>query len=110
MCYNYIVNNKEKKTKNYNIQISYIEVYNEILKDLLNRNDNPLSIRTDPSKGIIVMGAEFKTVTNANDAFRLLISGNKRRREEPTVHNHQDCTTEGDSSLSMSSEIRCVTE
>ena len=78
---------KEKKNKNYNIQISYIEVYNEILKDLLNSNDNPLSIRTDPSKGIIVMGAEFKTVTNANDAFRLLISGNKRRREEPTVHN-----------------------
>lgn len=79
---------KERKKKNYNIQISYIEVYNEQLKDLLcDSNGETLSIRHDPNKGIVLMGAEFKTVTNANDAFKLLISGNKRRREEPTVHN-----------------------
>lgn len=65
---------KEKK-KAYIIQISYIEVYNETLKDLLidKNNEKDIDIRNDPQKGVSLIGATIVNVTNANDAFKLLM-------------------------------------
>ena len=73
---------------NYRITINYIEVYNETLKDLLSENENSnVELRSDPLKGNVLIGCEFIEVNNANDAFKLLIKGNRRRRETPTVNN-----------------------
>jgi len=84
-----IINNE--KEKNYIIKISYVEIYNEIIKDLLadqsSRNRNQLEIRTDAQKGVILQGAEFKKVTNETDAYKLIMRGNKQRTENPTSYN-----------------------
>ena len=73
---------------NYRITINYIEVYNETLKDLLSENENSnVELRSDPLKGNVLIGCEFIEVNNANDAFKLLIKGNRRRRETPTLNN-----------------------
>ena len=73
---------------NFRITINYIEVYNETLKDLLSENENSnVDLRSDPLKGNVLTGCEFIEVNNANDAFKLLIKGNRRRRETPTVNN-----------------------
>ena len=79
------VNSQQNKV--YNIKISYIEVYNEILKDLLSEKKVPPEIRTDPSKGVIIQGAECIKVNNEKEAFRLINSGNKRRTEKQTDRN-----------------------
>ena len=79
------VNSQQNKV--YNIKISYIEVYNEVLKDLLSEKKVPPEIRTDPSKGVIIQGAECIKVNSEKEAFRLINSGNKRRTEKQTDRN-----------------------
>ena len=83
-----INNNIDKK---YIIKISYIEIYNEIIKDLLsnntNNNNSLIDLRNDPQKGVIIQGIEFKKVLNENEAFNLILKGNKRRSERPTQFN-----------------------
>ena len=82
-----INNNKDKK---YIMKISYIEIYNEIIKDLLsnNKNNNTLiELRNSPKKGIFLQGAEYKKVSNENEAFNLIIQGNKNRAEKYTIFN-----------------------
>ena len=84
-----IINNE--KEKHYVIKISYVEIYNEIIKDLLSdqssNNRNQLEIRTDAQKGVILQGAEFKKVTNETDAYKLIMRGNKHRTENPSSFN-----------------------
>ena len=79
----------EVKDKEYNVNISYIEVYNEQLKDLLENNNNRKKIdaRFDPQKGVVLCNAIQRNITNANDAFRLLQIGNKNRTEKKTLYN-----------------------
>ena len=79
------VNSQQNKV--YNIKISYIEVYNEVLKDLLSEKKVPPEIRTDQSKGVIIQGAECIKVNSEKEAFRLINSGNKRRTEKQTDRN-----------------------
>lgn len=66
---------EKEKNRAYSIQISYIEVYNETLKDLLSEknNEKDIDIRNDPQKGVSLIGATIVNVTNANDAFKLLM-------------------------------------
>ena len=87
---NYLFNiiKSNNNDNNYRITINYIEVYNETLKDLLSENENSnVELRSDPLKGNVLIGCEFIEVNNANDAFKLLIKGNRRRRETPTLNN-----------------------
>ena len=92
-----------EKNKDYSVHISYIEVYNEQLKDLLNFNNennnlinnklnnnnkyNNIEIRNDPQKGIIIQGAIIKKVNNAEETYKLLNQGNKKRTENSTLNN-----------------------
>ena len=84
----------QDKEKKFVIKISYIEIYNEIIKDLLvdnNRINNnkliQLEIRTDAQKGVVLQGASFKKVTNEADAYKLIMRGNKHRTEKSTLNN-----------------------
>ena len=86
-----INNNNDKK---YIIKISYIEIYNEIIKDLLqnniNKNNNSNSVielRNDPKKGMFLQGAEYIKVPNENEAYNLILRGNKNRTEKNTEFN-----------------------
>ena len=46
------------------IKVSYLEVYNETIKDLLSSNDTNLDLREDPIKGICISGlGEFEVKT-----------------------------------------------
>ena len=84
-------NNRDKKCI---IKISYIEIYNEIIKDLLNTNNNitgdnsnNIDIRNDPQKGIFLQGVQFINVSNENEAYNLILKGNKKRTEKTTEFN-----------------------
>ena len=82
------VNEQQTADKNFTIKFSYVEVYNETLKDLLvETSAQTLDIRDSPDKGTVIVGATVIEVTDENYAFELLKNGNKRRREKPTVYN-----------------------
>ena len=43
-------------TKDYSIKVSYLEVYNETLRDLLSSEETNLDLREDPVRGNCVAG------------------------------------------------------
>lgn len=64
-----------------------MEIYNELIKDLLNPS-GPLELREDNrGQRITVAGLSEITATNRQEVISLLIRGNKARTMEPTAAN-----------------------
>ncbi|XP_053309726.1 kinesin-like protein KIF19 isoform X2 [Spea bombifrons] len=71
----------------YEVSMSYMEIYNEMIRDLLNPSLGYLDLRED-SKGIIqVAGITEVSTINAKEIMQLLMKGNKQRTQEPTAAN-----------------------
>jgi len=72
----------------YTLKMWYIEVYNEVLKDLLTPvKSGKLEIREDQIKGPILAGAKEVMVASSEDIMDLLKFGNKNRTKETTWAN-----------------------
>ncbi|XP_029455100.1 kinesin-like protein KIF19 isoform X2 [Rhinatrema bivittatum] len=71
----------------YEVSMSYLEIYNEMIRDLLNPSLGYLDLRED-SKGVIqVAGITEVSTINAKEVMQLLMKGNKQRTQEPTAAN-----------------------
>jgi hypothetical protein len=66
------------------IRGSYVEVYNEELRDLLDPAPKKLHIREDATRGIFVDGARQVSLTSVEDAVTLLERGAASRATEAT--------------------------
>lgn len=62
-----------KKEKMIKINISYVEIYNESLRDLLTDHESDVDIREDPNKGVTLVGVNEIIVTNVSEVFRMLM-------------------------------------
>lgn len=71
--------------RRFDIGISYLEVYNEQVMNLLTKS-GPLKLRED-STGVVVGGLVLKQIHNANELIDLLILGNRNRTQHPTDAN-----------------------
>eukprot|EP01023_Acetabularia_acetabulum_P049398 TRINITY_DN5272_c0_g3_i1.p1 TRINITY_DN5272_c0_g3~~TRINITY_DN5272_c0_g3_i1.p1 ORF type:complete len:807 (-),score=147.37 TRINITY_DN5272_c0_g3_i1:260-2680(-) len=69
------------------ITCSYLEVYNEVIYDLLVPKSGPLELREDPELGVVPAGLKKMHVQSAEQIITLLESGNKRRKTESTNAN-----------------------
>jgi kinesin family protein 18/19 len=76
-----------KQDKDFAVKVSYVEVYNEMIKDLLSTEDNNLDLREDPVKGVCVAGVTEIGTNNTSEVMALLKVGNKNRTMEPTGAN-----------------------
>ncbi|OXB56652.1 hypothetical protein ASZ78_003943 [Callipepla squamata] len=72
--------------KSCEVLISYQEVYNEQIHDLLEPK-GPLAIREDPEKGVVVQGLSFHQPKSAEQLLEMLANGNKNRTQHPTDAN-----------------------
>ena len=61
--------NKDKEAK---LLFSYIEIYNENIKDLIDPKNERLQLREDKSKGTMVIGASEMSLKLAVEVFKLL--------------------------------------
>uniref|UniRef100_A0A1A9ZK46 Kinesin motor domain-containing protein n=1 Tax=Glossina pallidipes TaxID=7398 RepID=A0A1A9ZK46_GLOPL len=69
------------------VSISYLEIYNELIRDLLNPG-GPLELREDNrGQRITVAGLSEIPAASRQDVVSLLIKGNKARTMEPTAAN-----------------------
>ncbi|XP_073514170.1 kinesin-like protein KIF18A [Phyllobates terribilis] len=75
-----------KEEKVCNVAVSYLEVYNEQIRDLL-ANSNPLAVREDAQKGVVVQGLTLHEPKSAENILQLLDYGNKNRTQHPTDMN-----------------------
>lgn len=76
----------------FSMRISYLELYNEELSDLLSSSDvTQIRIFEDPNKkgSIIVQGLEEIPVHNTADVFKLLAKGQEKRKMAATLMNAQ---------------------
>ncbi|ACO64983.1 predicted protein, partial [Micromonas commoda] len=71
----------------FEVTCSYLEVYNELIYDLLVNNSPSLDLREDPERGATVPGLRRISVTNADNVLDVLREGNARRKTEPTEAN-----------------------
>jgi kinesin family member 18/19 len=78
---------KNVKDKEYNIIVSYVEIYNETIRDLLVPSSSYLELRDDPIKGVTIAGVTEHNAESTEQIMNLLFLGNKRRTTEATNAN-----------------------
>uniref|UniRef100_A0A672ZSS1 Kinesin-like protein n=1 Tax=Sphaeramia orbicularis TaxID=375764 RepID=A0A672ZSS1_9TELE len=75
-----------KEEKEFAVAFSYLEVYNEQIRDLL-ANVGPLAVREDSSKGVVIQGLTLHQPKSAEHILEALDSGNRNRTQHPTDMN-----------------------
>jgi len=73
--------------RRYKVKLSYLEIYNENIRDLLSGGTEQLEIWEDPIKGITVSGLTELQAESAEEVISMVQVGNTRRTCEPTKAN-----------------------
>ncbi|AQK51620.1 kinesin-related protein8 [Zea mays] len=92
----------ERQNTEYSVKITFLELYNEEITDLLapeeiskaafedkQKKALPLNLMEDGKGGVLVRGLEEEIVTNASEIFSLLERGSAKRRTAETLLNKQ---------------------
>ncbi|KAM4637485.1 kinesin-like protein KIF18B [Amazona ochrocephala] len=75
-----------KQEKSCEVLVSYQEVYNEQIFDLLEPK-GPLAIQEDAERGVVVQGLSFHQPASAEQLLEMLANGNKNRTQHSTNAN-----------------------
>lgn len=75
----FIKMNELKRENRYNVRVSFLEIYNEQIWDLIVTSTDVLDLREDPEKGITVAGLSEVEVESPEDIMELLQFGNQNR-------------------------------
>jgi kinesin family member 18/19 len=71
----------------YQIKVSFLEIYNETIRDLLIISNDILDLREDAEQGIHVAGLSVIDVDSPQEVMDLLFFGNGNRTQEATNAN-----------------------
>nr|XP_044603389.1 LOW QUALITY PROTEIN: kinesin-like protein KIF19 [Equus asinus] len=69
------------------VSMSYLEIYNEVIRDLLNPASGFLELREDSRGSIQIAGITEVSTSHAQEIMQLLTKGNRQRTQEPTATN-----------------------
>lgn len=93
--------------QSWNVIVSFMEVYNEQVYDLLESTDKILSVREDTERGVVeVAGRTKKVVDSAEDVLELLQLGNTNRKTEATMANQVSSRSHAVLQLAVESNFR----
>ncbi|KAL7096589.1 hypothetical protein ACP275_10G087800 [Erythranthe tilingii] len=90
----------ESQNAEYSVKVTFLELYNEEITDLLGPEDLSRAVSEDKQKkqlplmedgkgGVLVRGLEEEIVTSASEIFTLLERGSAKRRTAETLLNKQ---------------------
>ncbi|CAB4314859.1 unnamed protein product [Prunus armeniaca] len=87
----------EAQNADYSVKVTFLEIYNEEITDLLAPDDNPrtaedrqrksISLMEDGKGCVIVRGLEEEAVYNVNEIYSVLERGSAKRRTADTLLN-----------------------
>jgi kinesin family protein 18/19 len=80
---------EESKEKDFKIKMSFVEIYNEMIFDLLLPNEKALELREDAYKGIHIAGVSEIRAESPKEVLELLHLGNQNRSTESTDANDE---------------------
>eukprot|EP00076_Gallus_gallus_P031961 XP_024997499.1 kinesin-like protein KIF19 isoform X3 [Gallus gallus] len=72
----------------HEVSMSYLEIYNEVIRDLLSPSPHSLQLREDSHGTVRVVGITEVLAGSTEEVLQLLLRGNQRRTREPTAANH----------------------
>ncbi|XP_015171763.1 PREDICTED: kinesin-like protein KIF18A [Polistes dominula] len=78
----------QSRHNEFNLGVSYLEIYNENVQDLLHKSAQ-LHLREDSRSAVIVAGLKIIPIQNAEELLSLLAKGNKNRTQHPTDANQE---------------------
>ena len=79
---------KNATDRTYCLSCSYLEIYNEQVYDLLEFNNDVLSVNEDASKGFYVRGATEHVVSKLEEILKFIQKGESNRKYAATAMNH----------------------
>ncbi|OQR99010.1 kinesin family member 19 [Achlya hypogyna] len=83
-----VLQETEGLASNWTVTVSYLEVYNETIRDLLNPQAKNLQLREHSTKGAVhVSNLKHVVVKNAVEVLQLLRQGNRNRQTKSTAAN-----------------------
>uniref|UniRef100_A0A4W4GAA6 Kinesin-like protein n=1 Tax=Electrophorus electricus TaxID=8005 RepID=A0A4W4GAA6_ELEEL len=91
----------------YSVSMSYLEIYNEMIRDLLNPASGFLDLREDSKGEIQVAGITEVSTINAREIMELLMKGNKQRTQEPTAANQTSSRSHAVLQVAVKQQSRC---
>ena len=107
----------DRTNRIFEVKVSYFEIYNEAIRDLLAEDidnisyggrsrggDSVISIRTN-DRGKVVVNATKKTVSSANEALQVLVEGNALRTTAATEMNTHSSRSHSVFRLTVESRI-----
>lgn len=95
---------ESENSKKITVKVSYIEVYNEVLRDLLTSEDTNLDIREEPDEGIVIAGMKEILANSKSEVMTMLKVGNRNRMKEPTMANEVSSRSHAVFMLTVESE------
>ncbi|XP_040505737.1 kinesin-like protein KIF19 isoform X3 [Gallus gallus] len=72
----------------HEVSMSYLEIYNEVIRDLLSPSPHSLQLCEDSHGTVRVVGITEVSAGSTEEVLQLLLRGNQRRTQEPTAANH----------------------
>lgn len=81
------IENSSNKSKTFMVRASYLQIYNEVITDLLKKDMTALPIREDKKKGVFVEGLSEWVVRSPNDIYNLMKDGMRHRATASTKMN-----------------------
>ncbi|KAG5238161.1 hypothetical protein OIU78_007883 [Salix suchowensis] len=89
----------EAQNAEYNMKVTFLELYNEEITDLLapeetpkfvdDKSKKPVALMEDGKGGVLVRGLEEEIVCTANEIYKILDKGSAKRRTAETLLNKQ---------------------
>ena len=88
----------EAQRAEYSMKVSFLELYNEELTDLLapeeskfsdDKSKKPMALMEDGKGGVLVRGLEEELVSSAAEIYRILERGSAKRKTAETLLNKQ---------------------
>ena len=94
----------------FSITVTYVELYNEQIRDLLAKNDpqQPLTIHEDPNKGFYIKGVTSRTVTSFEEIVAVQQEGKVHRVTRAT--NMNESSSRSHSILTLNIETLTMIE